>query len=366
MNNKSVCLNMIVKNESAVIRRCLESVKKAIDYWVIVDTGSSDGTQDVIRETLKDVPGDLYERKWVDFGTNRNEALQFAKGKADYLLLIDADERLIFRDPCLFPPLEKDIYASIYRDSSQCMTQRILLINQHLNWKWSGVIHEMLECSDAKSFELLENVVNFAPVEGSRSKHLPNKFRTEIEILQNALKDNPLNSRFVFHLALNYEALDEFNLALKWFAKRSQMDPLNLEVYYSHYRIGLIHKHLHMSADLYVDSFLQAFQSAPRAEPLFWIAKYFMQSQCYLIGYLISELALSIEINRSDFFFIDVAVYEYRILYQYAECAFRIQKYREAYGAFQGLLTIPSLPTKMRESAEQMIELSVFNGYRKR
>ena len=50
MTKKTVCLNMIVKNESKVVERCLDSVKSLIDYWVIVDTGSDDGTQKVIRE----------------------------------------------------------------------------------------------------------------------------------------------------------------------------------------------------------------------------------------------------------------------------------------------------------------------------
>ena len=75
---------MIVKNESPVIEKCLASVKGMIDYWVIVDTGSTDGTQQIIKNFMKDVPGKLYERPWVNFAHNRNEALDLARNKTDY------------------------------------------------------------------------------------------------------------------------------------------------------------------------------------------------------------------------------------------------------------------------------------------
>ena len=54
---KRICLNMIVKNESAVIERCLASLRDHIDAWVIVDTGSTDDTMDKIRASLKGIPG---------------------------------------------------------------------------------------------------------------------------------------------------------------------------------------------------------------------------------------------------------------------------------------------------------------------
>ena len=61
-NHQIVCLNMIVKNEAPVIARCLASVRPFIDYWVIVDTGSTDCTQDAIRTAMADLPGELHER----------------------------------------------------------------------------------------------------------------------------------------------------------------------------------------------------------------------------------------------------------------------------------------------------------------
>jgi glycosyltransferase involved in cell wall biosynthesis len=77
----TICLTMIVKNESKVIRRCIDSVKDYINYWVIVDTGSTDGTQDLVKEIMDEygIPGELHERPWVDFGHNRTRVFNMLK-----------------------------------------------------------------------------------------------------------------------------------------------------------------------------------------------------------------------------------------------------------------------------------------------
>ena len=128
MNKKTICLNMIVRNESQVIRRCLVSIKQLIDYWVIVDTGSNDGTQAIILDFLSDIPGELHERSWVSFAFNRNEALALAKNKGDYLLFIDADDWLEMPSSFVWPELNKDRYFVAWRIMGE-IDRHTLLIN---------------------------------------------------------------------------------------------------------------------------------------------------------------------------------------------------------------------------------------------
>lgn len=92
-------MNAMVANEAKTITRMLESVYPYIDYWVVQDNGSVDGTQDIIRNFFKEknIPGFLYETEWKFPGYNRDHALQEcikADHGCDWILRMDADERL--------------------------------------------------------------------------------------------------------------------------------------------------------------------------------------------------------------------------------------------------------------------------------
>lgn len=131
-NKKTLCLVMIVRNESKVIKRCLDRVKDKIDYWVIVDTGSDDNTMEIIRETLKDIPGELHQQEWINFGKNRTQSLALAKDKADYLLLCDADEQIIFSDEFNTSNLNEDAYLIPYQGEHDYSVP--YLIKGNINW----------------------------------------------------------------------------------------------------------------------------------------------------------------------------------------------------------------------------------------
>lgn len=83
----SACL--IVKNEEDQIRRCLNSIKDYCDEIIVVDTGSTDNTIDIVKEYTDKI----YEHPWEnDFALHRNQSIDYATG--DWLLIIDADEEL--------------------------------------------------------------------------------------------------------------------------------------------------------------------------------------------------------------------------------------------------------------------------------
>ena len=97
---KTISLCIIVKNESHVIERCLNSVKPLLDYVFIVDTGSTDNTIQIIENWLREnnLPGEVISEPWKNFAHNRSSALSKLKDKIfiDYALMIDADEILKF------------------------------------------------------------------------------------------------------------------------------------------------------------------------------------------------------------------------------------------------------------------------------
>jgi len=95
----------IVKNEAGNFQKTLESVKPYIDWWTVVDTGSTDGTPDLVREVMHDVPGHLEEAPFIDFATTRNEALRLDADvhscdgeRPVFTLMLSGDETLVGGD----------------------------------------------------------------------------------------------------------------------------------------------------------------------------------------------------------------------------------------------------------------------------
>lgn len=223
MANKTgatICLSMIVKDEAHVIRRCLDSVRPIIDHWIIVDTGSTDGTQDIIRTAMADLPGALVERPWVDFATNRNEALKLARRHGDYVLIIDADDTLIIPDGFTMPKLREPGYRFEIIDV-QTRYWRNQLVSSRKNWRYRGVLHEFLSCPDVDKTPILPLAMRRGE-DGARHRDETADVR-DIAVLEQALTvetDPFMIARYTMYLGTTYDAAGEYRKALDCFLKR--------------------------------------------------------------------------------------------------------------------------------------------------
>ena len=336
---KSICLNMIVKNESKVIERCLNSVKPIIDHWVIVDTGSEDGTQEIIKKCMKDIPGELCEKPWVNFEHNRNEALKLTEGKGDFVLFIDADEEFQYDENFKMPNLDMDAYFISF-DFHSTRYYRLLLVDNRFDWKWVGV---------------LQGVTNFIRAEGCRSQD-PEKFKKDAKILEKALEKEPDNARYVFYLAQSYKDAGEYELAMKNYRKRVEMKGWDQEVFWSLYQVACLQEQLQRPMEEVVKGYTDAFLYRPsRAEPLCKLATYFRQQGNNLLGYAAANMGALIP-KPDDILMLEEWVYDYWLTYEKAFNGCCIGKFEESIMLANELLESSKLPEDMRFYVEDVVK----------
>jgi GR25 family glycosyltransferase involved in LPS biosynthesis len=246
-----------VKNESKVITNTLNNLFKYIDfdYWVISDTGSTDATQQIIKDYFleKGIPGELFSHEWRDFGYNRTKALECAYDKTDYLLIFDADDNMVgdFKLPFDGNPSK---YADRYmlKIGKGFEYVRPLLINNRKRWEFKGVLHEFLSNLEPTNEDV--TVGGDYHIEsgrtGNRSQN-PTKYYDDAIILEKAYKtelalpEKGLSGRYAFYCARSYKDAGEkyHDRAIEWY--KILLDIPNhwhQEKYYAALEIGIIYK----------------------------------------------------------------------------------------------------------------------------
>ena len=224
-NDKTICLNMIVKNESHIIASTLKNILEhiKIDYWVISDTGSTDDTVDIIQDFFKErgISGEMFHNDWKDFGHNRTKALEHAYDKSDYLFIFDADD-LIHGDIPLPSLFDKDLYNVSF--GNPVSYHRPILISNRMKWKYVGVLHESLVQIDPIKSDayLLGNYHIESRRLGDRSKN-PNKYVDDALILEKGFEEENtdmwLKYRYSYYCAQSYHDAGKLENAIEWYER---------------------------------------------------------------------------------------------------------------------------------------------------
>ncbi|MFD5475309.1 glycosyltransferase [Streptomyces sp. NPDC127105] len=357
----TVCLNMIVKDEAPVIRRCLESVRPLIDTWVIVDTGSTDGTQDIIRDVYSDLPGELHERPWKGFDGSRTEAIELARAAADYLLFVDADDVMEVPPGARMPELTLDAYR-IGINGGQYRYRRRALVSTRLPWRYVGVLHEYLDCGSRYTLGNLEGAT-IAIVGGggrSRDKSPREKYLRDAEILQQGLIKEPGNQRYVFYLAQSWRSAGEFEKAIEAYDRRAGMGGWGEEVFCSRLFAAQLAEELRRPPAEVMDRYLGAYESRPeRAEPLGELARWCrLNGQRWPLAHLFARKAARLPYPGDDHLFVESDWYEWRALDELAVSAYWSGEYKESEECCERLLASGKLPSEQRERVRENLEFA--------
>lgn len=312
----------------------LKSVTKSIHYYVIVDTGSTDRTKEVIKEYFDSVgiKGEIHDRPWYnDFGRSRTEALELCAGKSDYIYISDATDALK-GDIVLKEPLLDGYKMLIEHGGTKYWRVQLIKNEPSLGWKYHGVLHEYLACSKpghtVGTLEGCSILYNVAP--SVRDKN-PNKYKDDAAVLEKALEKEPDNERYQFYLAQSYRDAGMFKEAVAAYKKRAEMGRWYEEVYNSYYNIGVCLLHLEASEQEIVDAFMTAFNySKHRAEPIYQLTKYFRVKRQFDKGYKYGMMAIDLEFPKNDVLFVQDYVYQYALKDEVAICAYYVGEYKQS------------------------------------
>ena len=366
----TITLCMIVKNETHVILRCLESLYKYIDRYDITDTGSTDGTQDMIRKFFaeKNIPGEIYQSDWKGFGNHgttigsRTEAFQNAKGKADYAWVIDADD-FLHGELVLPENASADAYTLQFK-RGEFSWWRTQLFKNDRDWKYVGILHEYPD-SEPKPYKIEKLSGNYcieARTEGARNVGIDpkEKYARDAEVLEKAILEDPTNTRYYFYLAQSYFDSFQFEKALEAYRKRSELGGWEEEIFFSIYRMAICKVFLQHPWNEIYDMFMRSYEARPtRAEPLYQLARLCRMNDRPKAAYIYARMALEIPRPVMDDLFVEEIPYSWGILDELGAVAHSVGKFHLGMQICHKLLCENKFPEEHRQRIQNN-----FNSYK--
>lgn len=349
--SNSIVLSMIVKDEAAVIARCLESVKPLLSSWVVVDTGSMDETKKIVQDVMRPIPGQLVERPWKNFGHNRSEALALSRDKGDYSLVIDADDTLEFGTNFELPKLTLDAYRLQIRYGTTSY-DRVQVLKNAREWRYEGVIHEYPACDGPTAQSRIDGITYVINRDGARAKD-PERFARDAELIEGALEADPKNTRYMFYLGQSYRDAKLFDKALSAYERRAQMGGWEEEVYLSLYEAARLREWLERPFEEVHAAYLRAHEARPRrAEALCELARYCRIKGRLALAFTYASAAANTR-RPDDILFVVEAVYRWRAKDELAIAAYHTGQYELGRAYNEALLASPALPAAQRPRIQE-------------
>ena len=307
-NKVSLCLNMIVRNESKIITRLLESVLPIIDTYVICDTGSTDNTPEIITSFFNkhNIPGEVITEPFKNFGYNRTIALKAAKGKATYALLLDAD--MIFK---IEPTFDKEKLTQgaymIIQKGGGLNYYNTRLIRLDINASCVGPTHEYYDLPQGTVNEKCDSIwINDIGDGGCKG----DKFERDIRLLKQGIEEEPTNGRYYFYLANSYFNSGKHQESINYYKKRIDLGGWVEEIFYSYLNLGHAHMKIGQDGEA-IFAWMNGYNHhQTRSETIYEICKYYREKGKNKLAMIFCMLGKEIPYPKNDTLFIHKDVYE--------------------------------------------------------
>lgn len=383
-----LALNFICKNESHIVEKMLESTKSVVDLIVATDTGSTDGTQDIIRKFGKDnnIPTYVFDRPFDNFENSRNHAMDKLKEVAEnlkwdlnksYGFWIDCDETLVISDEFKKNSLNKDIYM-INAHIGRMKYTRNTFFKLSKDFEWYGPVHEFIRPKfKGSTSDIITKLYADVKMEGASWKgSIPEKYKSHAFILEKYIDKDRTDPRWIFYTAQSYfdsastdskeENEERLRRAVKYYKERvDRKDGYVEEIFFSQFRIGCIMKKLEEPWYLTHQELLKAYSVDPlRGESIKVIIDYYLQMEDWDKAYIYTKFAKSNFHNKNPYpkriLFVEEVLYNWKFIEANAAAAYYTGRYEEAKSDYKILTNIIS--SKPNLFTEQDIAKIKSNG----
>ena len=317
---------MIVKNEAHCIERCLNSCKPLIDYICINDNGSTDNTvEKIISWSGKNnIPCIILDNSWVSFDVNRSLVLEFlyTKEMIDYVLMIDADEVLVFQAGLNIEKLKESLTCDLYDVEARLggvVYARPQFSSNKRKFSYIGVVHEIIKpLEEVRSRETIKGFFNY-PIQDSARNKDPEKYRKDADAIREAIKhttDPSLLSRYTFYLAQCCKDSGQLNEAVEVYLTVPDFQGWTEEKYLSLLTAGRLMKNEQVTRKDSLNCFFRALDySIDRAEALYEIMVVLKGENRFYAAYIFGKEALK-KTKKVDALFLENWIYDYSLAYE--------------------------------------------------
>jgi len=318
-----ICLNMIVKNESKVIRRLLTSVLPLIDTYCICDTGSTDDTETIIREFFAEhnIEGRIVHEPFRDFGYNRTHALTQCDTMegVDYILLIDAD--MVLQVQSSVETLKRKLWANpahyVFQGTEKFYYKNVRFVKHRSGMSYWGVTHEYVKVPEGTTYGMFEKDALFIHDLGDGGSKA-DKYERDIRLLTQGLEQEPNNDRYTFYLANSLRDANRTEEAIAMFKKRVEIGGWIEEIWHSLYSIGKCYQKMgEMEKAVYY--WMEAYAVYPRRiENLYRIINHYRERGKNELAYSFYSMA---DKQRQlhppqDYLFMEKELYDHKLDYE--------------------------------------------------